>query len=84
MSFTAICAQTFSPRRPLSWDTSMEDSQAFEKAELQSQLSNDATTKPGAPSDAEPVNDKVANAPEPADSRPLATHSCEEQESCVS
>ena len=62
----------------------MEDSQAFEKAELQSQLSNDATTKPGAPSDAEPVNDKVANAPEPADSRPLATHSCEEQESCVS
>ena len=45
----------------------------LEKAELQSQLSNDATTKPGAPSDAEPVNDKVANAPEPADSRPLAT-----------
>ncbi|CAE7751229.1 unnamed protein product [Symbiodinium sp. CCMP2592] len=42
----------------------------LEKAELQSQLSSDSTTKPEAPSDAEPAD---AKASEPADSKPLAT-----------
>ena len=44
----------------------------LEKAELQSQLSSDPATKPGAPSDAA-LEDAQVPEPEPADSRPLAT-----------